>query len=276
MKKLKVALTGATGFVGHNVLNNLIKNDNFDIVAVIRPGNSIIESANISSVHIDISEPKNNMFELMGKPDVLIHLAWEGLPNYQSSHHCESELPRQYLFLKNLVEQGLKFMVITGTCFEYGMQEGGLSSKANTRPNNSYGHAKDALRAKLQLLQVENSFKLVWARLFYLYGEGQSSKSLFSQLELAVKMKRKKFNMSGGEQLRDYLPVDEAAKKLVKIAQAKPTNRILNICSGKGKAIKSIVEDHIKSNNWDIELNLGFFPYLEYEPMEFWGIRDDV
>lgn len=275
MKKLKVALTGATGFIGHNVLNNLIKNDNFDIIAVIRPGSSI-ERANISSVHIDISKPKNNMFEIMGKPDVLIHLAWEGLPNYQSSHHFENELPSQYLFLKSLVEQGLKFMVITGTCFEYGMQEGGLSSKANTRPNNSYGHAKDALRAKLQLLQVENSFKLVWARLFYLYGEGQSSKSLFSQLELAVKMKKKKFNMSGGEQLRDFLPVDEAAKKLVKIAQAKPTNRILNICSGEGKSIRSIVEGHIKNNNWDIELNLGFFPYPEYEPLEFWGIRDDA
>ena len=104
----------------------------------------------------------------MGRPDVLIHLAWGGLPNYRSLHHFEHELPIQYRFLSDLVRSGLSGLVVAGTCFEYGMQSGQLSEDMGSCPDNPYGFAKDALRRQLEYLHEVNSFALTWARLFYI------------------------------------------------------------------------------------------------------------
>ena len=47
-----------------------------------------------------------------------------------------------------------------------------------------------------------------------MFGKGQNSNSIISQLDFAIKNKQKVFRMSGGEQIRDYLPVEKAAEKL--------------------------------------------------------------
>jgi dTDP-6-deoxy-L-talose 4-dehydrogenase (NAD+) len=77
-----------------------------------------------------------------------------------------------------------------------------------TAPVTPYGLAKDTLRKFLEMLQEVHPFTLQWVRLFYLYGPGQNPKSLLSQLDAAIEQGDPVFRMSGGEQLRDYLPVD--------------------------------------------------------------------
>ena len=77
------------------------------------------------------------------------------------------------------------------------------------------------LRRQLGHLKEIKPFALTWARLFYLYGEGQAENSLLPQLKKAVEQGDKVFNMSGGEQLRDYLPVAEVARRLVSLALAR-------------------------------------------------------
>ena len=212
----------------------------------------------------------------MGRPDVLIHLAWGGLPNYKSLHHFEEELPAQYRFLKALLESGLKNLLVTGTCFEYGMQSGPLREHMESRPNNPYGFAKDMLRRQLEYLQQVRPFNLTWARLFYLYGEGQAENSLLPQLKRAVERGDRVFNMSGGEQLRDYLPITKVAQNIVSLAMTSRDNGVVNICSGKPISVRKLVEGWIKENGWSIDLNLGHYPYPEYEPMAFWGSRDKL
>ena len=81
----------------------------------------------------------------------------------------------------------------------------------------------------------------------------------------------KKFNMSGGKQLRDYLHVEKVAKFIVKISLQNKINGIINCCSGKPISIRDLVEGYLEENNKNIELNLGHFPYPDYEPMAFWG-----
>ena len=51
-----------------------------------------------------------------------------------------------------------------------------------------------------------------------MYGEGQNKNSLIALLDEAIKNGGKEFNMSGGEQLRDYLHSDEVVKNITKIA----------------------------------------------------------
>jgi dTDP-6-deoxy-L-talose 4-dehydrogenase (NAD+) len=153
------------------------------------------------------------------------------------------------------------------------MQYGPLHEGLETGPNNPYGFAKDALRLQLQSLQREIPFNLTWTRLFYLFGDGQSPTSLLSQLRASVARGEKVFNMSGGEQLRDYLPVAQAAEILVRLASGSRDHGIVNVCSGKPISVRGLVEGWIRENGWPIVPNLGFYPYPDYEPMAFWGDR---
>jgi dTDP-6-deoxy-L-talose 4-dehydrogenase (NAD+) len=153
------------------------------------------------------------------------------------------------------------------------MQSGPLSESLPAVPNNPYGFAKDSLRRQLEYLQQFSSFSLIWTRLFYLYGEGQSSNSLLPQLMKAVKRGDPVFGMSGGEQLRDFLPIAEVAKYLVCLAMTACNIGVVNVCSGKPTSVRRLVEGWIKENGWTIELGLGQYEYPEYEPMAFWGDR---
>lgn len=266
-----VAVTGASGFIGRHVLGELCK-EQVDVVAVTRDASRLKDlSPGIRVVEMDISFPKQDDFARMGCPEVLIHLAWDGLPNYKSMHHFESELPQQYLFLKSLVESGLSSLLVAGTCFEYGMQSGSLSEEVKPFPNNPYGYAKDSLRRQLEFLKHSKPFNLIWGRFFYMYGEGQAANSLYSQLKDAVFRNDEVFNMSGGEQLRDYLPVTEVARRVVRLALAGSDIGIVNICAGKPVSVRRLVEQWLSENNWEITLNPGYYPYPDYEPMAFWG-----
>jgi dTDP-6-deoxy-L-talose 4-dehydrogenase (NAD+) len=120
-------------------------------------------------------------------------------------------------------------------------------------------------------LQQQHPFLFKWVRLFYLYGKGQNPNSLVSQLEKAISNGDKVFNMSGGEQVRDYLPVEQAAEYVVKIALQDKVNGVINCCSGEPVSVKDFVKKYLDKINKDISLNLGHYPYTDYEPMQFWG-----
>ncbi len=270
---MRIAVTGASGFIGRAVVDELSRRG-IEVAACAR---SSLDTASVPGgmtvVRLDLHDSSADAYERLGRPDTLIHLAWSGLPNYKSLHHIEQELPAQYRFLRGLVESGLTSLVVAGTCFEYGMQSGPLDEDLPTRPGNPYGFAKDALRQQLEYLKDAHPFALTWARLFYLYGEGQAETSLLPQLRKAVERGEKTFNMSGGEQLRDYLSVDEAAGHLVSLALAGRDAGAVNVCSGRPVSVRRLVEGWIRDNGWSIGLNLGHYPYPDYEPMAFWGKR---
>jgi nucleoside-diphosphate-sugar epimerase len=270
---VKIAITGATGFIGRHVVAEMEQRSMSPILMVQPSGEIPAPLSKHVAVLMDLRDPPANAFGLLGRPDTLIHLAWAGLTNYKSLHHFEEELPAQYRFLKGLVEAGLKNLVVAGTCFEYGMQSGPLSEDMETRPSNPYGFAKDMLRCQLEYLQQVRPFNLTWGRLFYLYGAGQAENSLLPQFRKAIEQGDQIFNMSSGEQLRDYLPVTEVTKYLVHLAMANQNHGIVNICSGKPVSVRKLVEGWIKENGWSITLNLGHYPYPDYEPMAFWGNR---
>jgi dTDP-6-deoxy-L-talose 4-dehydrogenase (NAD+) len=269
---MRIAVTGATGFIGRAVLAEL-SHRGIAAVACSRTGVGPLSSVGHSAVALDLHEPPDDTFDRLGQPEVVIHLAWGGLPNYRSLHHIEFELPAQYRFLKSLVEGGVRSLVVAGTCFEYGMQSGPLGEDLPTRPTNPYGFAKDTLRRELEFFKLTRPFALTWARLFYLHGEGQAPSSLLPQLRKAVDEGAKRFDMSGGEQLRDYLAVEEAARLLVSLSVTVKDAGVVNVCSGRPVSVRHLVEGWIEEYGWTIDLNLGHFPYPDYEPMAFWGDR---
>lgn len=268
---MKIAVTGSNGFIGRHVLTELLKHE-IEIIAITRSsGRPAWLNKAIHNVEIDISRFPQDCYEQIGCPEIMIHLAWDGLPNYKSSYHLKTELPKQFNFLKAMIKSGLPSLLVTGTCFEYGIQSGSLSEEMQVKPNNPYGHAKNELRQQLETLKSDNTFSLTWARLFYMYGQGQADASLYTKLKEAVMHGDKVFNMSGGEQIRDYLPVEEVARQIVKLAMVQRDLGIINICSGNPISVRKLVEQWLYENNWNIKLNLGHYPYPDYEPMEFWG-----
>lgn len=273
---MKVAVTGARGFIGRHVIGELGRRD-VEVIATERPGvvRERPPAMNVRWVAFDIANPPEDSFAALERPDVLLHLAWDGLPNFRSLSHIESELPRQYAFLSNVIRHGLPALVTVGTCLEYGRQSGPLAAELETRPANPYGFAKDVLRRKLQYLKAVHPYRLTWARLFYMYGDGQPATSLLPALKAAVAAGRSEFPMSGGEQLRDYLPVNEVARRLADLTLNPDAPGLLNLCSGQPISVRRLVEGWIERNGWKIVPKYGELPYADYEPMAFWGDPDD-
>lgn len=270
---LKILLTGATGFIGSYLLQELLKRNHTVIATYTNFKKIKIEflSQNVKFVEFNLHQDfKENLFDKFDKPDMLIHLAWAGLPNYNELFHIEN-LHYHYDFIKNLVSNGLENVTVSGTCFEYGKVNGCLSENMPTNPNNSYAIAKDNLRKYIQILQKHYEFSYKWIRLFYMYGKGQSEKSLLSILEKDIKNGKKIFNMSGGEQLRDYLHIAKLSEYFADITFSDYNNEIINCCSGTPISIRNLVEKYLQEKGLKMELNLGYYPYLEHEAMAFWG-----
>ena len=272
-----VLVTGGTGFIGNYIVEALLKEGHEIIVTGTNreKAEKIVWFNKVTFIELDIENKDHQDFFFQRIPVVqkLIHLAWQGLPNYKELHHFEKNLLQQYFFLKKVIESGVKDITITGTCFEYGMQNGCLRADMPSEPENSYALAKDTLRKFLEQLKKTEEFNLKWLRLFYMYGKGQSENSILSQLDRALENGDVVFKMSGGEQLRDYLPVEEVAHIIVTYSLYSEESFIKNVCSGFAISIKDLVENHLKIRNKNIELDLGYYPYSDFEPFAFWGSR---
>lgn len=274
---MRVAVTGATGFVGRHVLSVLRRRNGVEVIAASRSGLATAVSApQVQHVAVDVDEPASAVFDRLGQPEVLVHLAWGGLPNYRSLHHFESQLPMQYRFLQGLLAAGLKKLVCTGTCFEYGMQSGSLHESSPIAPDNPYGYAKAALHRQLEFLQATREFGLTWARLFYMYGADQPANTLYSQVQAALQRSDSSFPMSPGDQLRDYMRIDDVAATLVTLALDAPAAGTVNVCSGIPVSVRSLVEQWIEASGKSMALKLGAFAYPTHEPRAFWGSNEKL
>jgi nucleoside-diphosphate-sugar epimerase len=209
--------------------------------------------------------------EQFGDADVVMHLAWPGLPNYRQSFHLEENLPRDFRFLESLVEAGFERLLVTGTCLECSPKSGCLEEHDEGEPTLAYPLAKARLRKQLEALRRRKPFVLQWARLFYMYGPGQNPGSLLAQLDRAIDSGATSFDMSGGAQVRDFSPVTDIATKLVRLAEHPEWDGVTHICSGQPITVRELVERHLAARGASLKLNLGVFPYADYEPMEFWG-----
>ena len=270
---MKVLVTGATGFVGRHVVAQLLGRGH-EVVAAARDGAKARNFAwfdRVRFIACDIHDAIDNPVERFGRPEAVMHYAWPGLPNYESPSHYEKTLPADYCFLNSLVQDGIGQLLVAGTCVEYGMQSGALAESLPTTPTSPYARAKDALRKQLESLQQQHRFTLQWARLFYMHGEGQSANSLLAQLDRAIDGGEAVFNMSGGEQMRDYLPVGEVASRCVTLLEHPECHGVVNVCSGEPISVLRLVERHLAGRGARIRLNLGYYPYPGNEPMAFWG-----
>ena len=271
---MKIAITGATGFIGRHVRSLLVKTDHV-VVLVVRNVKKVGDIAASEEIVVaDLSQARTDWFELFGKPDAVLHLAWGGLSNYMDSYHVDVELPMQLKFLQSLIDSGLKKLVVAGTCYEYGLSSGAISESQMTNPNTPYGIAKDSLRKALFEIRSKKDFELTWARVFYPYGEGQSENSIYSQLTKAISSDEKEFAMGSGVQMLDFIQVTRVAKVLRTFVTETKGVGLINVGSGEPQSVIEFVKKLIYHFESNIVPRVGAVADREYESLSFWSDND--
>jgi dTDP-6-deoxy-L-talose 4-dehydrogenase (NAD+) len=267
-----ILLTGGTGLLGKSFLSQITKLS-CSVLNITRTGKVSKSSSVLADVHeilYDINSNELRTLDELPAPDCVIHFAWGGLSDFQSSRHLEIEFPTHKSFLEYWIMRGVKRIIVIGTCFEYGLVEGEISENISCKPVTLYGIAKNSLHVSLRDFINGGGYgtQLVWLRVFYVKSE---HRGIFGALSSAIQEGSRKFQMSGGHQIRDYLTPRQIAEKIEIIMQAPNPSEIYNICSGEPRKLIDLVEEFRLEKSSDIEFELGIFGYLDYEPMEFWG-----
>jgi len=271
-ERVPIIVSGATGFIGRHIVPLLLQRG-YAVVALGRNKEKARQHAWHESVDFHEVDMLDNCPGFIPAPGSrLMHLAWSDLSDFRSLSHLEIHLQSNYRFIKHMVEHGVQTVLVTGTCLEYGHRNGPIHPDTPAQPVLPYAAAKHMLHQQLQHLRRQQDFVLKWVRLFYMYGNGQNPRSVLAQLDTAIARGERSFRMSGGEQLRDYLPVEQVAVGLVAQLES-PGQGISHVCSSTPISIRRLVEERIQQRGAKMKLELGYFPYPDYEPMAFWGAK---
>lgn len=218
---MKVLVTGATGGIGELVIAKLLSQKHH-VIATSRDAEKAKQChfyQQVNYLPYTIGEnTQENLFAYFQKPDVLIHLAWDKLNDYKNEEHLTSILNQHKDFLENIIRNGLKNVTVIGTVYEYGLLEGELEESMPSNAIMPYPQAKNALRNYLDELKTKYTFSLKWMRVFYVFGSIKERRNLFTAMTQAIANKDELFNMSGGEQIRDFLSPEEIASNIVSAA----------------------------------------------------------
>ncbi|RCW80160.1 NAD-dependent epimerase/dehydratase family protein [Phyllobacterium bourgognense] len=264
---MKYLVTGGAGYVGQHVVQALIDRGN-EVVVVSRSAGALPDGATF--LKLDVLESDEAIYELSGRPDVLIHLAWEDGFNHASYKHLEN-LPKHVTFLRNMLSAGLKHIVGVGTMHEIGYHVGPVFETTPTFPQHAYGIAKNHLRLVQSLLCREFHAIDHWIRCYYIYGDDVLNNSIFTKLLKAEAEGKTEFPLNTGELLYDFTPVDELGAMIADVAQQREISGIINCCSGEPISLKTMVLRFIAENKLKIEPVWGAFPLRPYDSRAIWG-----
>ena len=266
---MKVVITGSTGFVGRHLVKKCV-DIGFSVLAVRTSDRDNINlhgymgGAEILRIS-NLSELRSDFFN----DTTLIHCAWENVHETQDISHFD-HATEQISFLNSVAKTAIKKVIITGTCYEYGLTYGPVSIHQKTNPNTPYAIAKNFVREAATSIFAQRNIPLTWARLFYLYGAGQNTASIYSQLSSAIERGDEVFNMSFGEQLYDYMAVEDVAEKLSQLIQHS-SPALMNLGCGRPISLRRLVESIIADRGSNIQPNFGLYPYRSQDSLAIWA-----
>ena len=267
-------LTGGTGFVGsHFIRHALIKSHK--IKAIKRNKKSdvkIILKEKPSWIIKKFSELQIDDFT---NCEVLVHMAAHSANYpYDSMENCIEFNVKETLNLFNIAySAGIRKFVLTGSCFEYGNKGEEyefIPPDAPLFPTQTYPTSKAMASILMTQWALQRNVTLKILRLFQIYGEGELQTRLWPTLREKA-LKGENFKMTYGEQIRDFIKVENVAKIILEESINMIENRISikNIGSGKPQRLKDFVFEAWERLNAKGKIELGSIPYRDNETMRF-------
>lgn len=240
-----VLVTGSTGFVGRQVINNLLDKQ-VKIRAIVRKGKETFFNDKSSKIEFVITkdlfkESVEWWQEQCKNIDTIIHVAWYAEPGkYLNSPKNIDCLKGSLNLAKGAKQAGIRRFIGIGTCFEYDLVVRNLSINTPLKPTTPYAIAKTELYKSLSQSLPSQSIELCWCRLFYLYGEGEDERRLVPYLHKQLS-NGLVAELTNGKQVRDFLDVSKVGQIIVNVAMGKQQGPI-NICSGVPITIRQLAE----------------------------------
>ena len=265
---MKILVTGADGYIGRHIINNLLDLGH-EVIAVDIHTDDINDKAEKKKLNLFTAD-LTNVYTSLGSPDVCLHMAWRDGFVHNSVNHI-GDLSSHYKFLVALMEQGLKHLAVMGTMHEVGYWEGKIDENTPCNPISMYGIAKDALRRSMIAYCKSNSILLQWLRGFYILGDDKKNHSIFSKLLQADEQGQELFPFTTGKTKYDFINVDELVEQISKAVTQTDVTGIINCCSGNPMTLAERVENFIKDHKLKIRLNYGVFPDRPYDSPIIFG-----
>ena len=236
---MKILITGITGFIGQRLLPQISTTDE---VFVICRKPMIRLPDNVSMIEADLNKLGGLFDRLrMIRPDVCVHLAWEGIPDY-GFNISRRNLDQSLALWRYLVEEcGCSKIIATGSCWEYGKLFGFCREDDKILTDSYFTWAKHSLADFGGMLAIKYRISFIWARIFYAYGLGQRGGSLIPMMADALK-KNERPMVKTPHNANDFIHVDDIAEALGLIVYKDVPTGIYNLGSGQAVPVWKVCE----------------------------------
>jgi len=272
---MRIFLTGGTGFIGSHFLARM-SGTRHQITAVRRPTSSAPARAYPGVTWLEKPLDAVDASDLAGH-DALVHLASTGVSPKPASW---SELlywnvTVSMQLVERAHEAGIHRFVVAGSSAEYGRSANDyafIPVDAPLRPVSPYAASKAAACILASTFARACHLELAYLRIFSAYGEGQCEQNFWPALRAAA-LAGEDFMMTSGEQVRDFVPVEDVADAIATAVErrdlVKGTPKFVNVGSGLPVSMREFAQRCWTEWNAQGKLILGALPYRPNEPMRF-------
>ena len=264
-----VLLTGAAGFIGSHVARLLVA-EGHHVIAVIRPGADRWRLTDVESkldvIEADLTELAAIAPRIRAKrPEICIHLAWKGWSGKAEADANLTSLGISVELLRTMPDLECPRFVAAGTCFEYPLTSSRLAETTPLAPHDLYGVCKKSLFEVAQHFSALTGVEVATPRIFYSYGPYEDARRLVPSITRSL-LGGEAAKVTPGEQVRDYLHVEDIASAIWAVASSGATGAV-NIASGEAVTIAQIARRLGELIGRPELVRIGELQYREGEPM---------
>ena len=269
---MRCLVTGATGHLGAFLTRHLL-GMGFEVAILVRPQSDLWRLSDVlGSITLlygalgDLDGIRKPLHEW--HPEVTFHLAWQGV---SGDHRNESTQITQNvagtLELFEFVQTaGCKAWIGVGSQAEYGPQPKILREGLTPRPETAYGVAKLCTGLLTEKLCEIAGMRFVWIRLLAIYGPMDDPKHLLPWV-ISRLLASERPALTPGDQLWDYLYIDDAAEAIIQLAMEPAASGIFNLGSGEAVSVRSVAEQIRDTIDPALPLGFGDIPYRHDQVM---------
>lgn len=275
---MTITLTGATGFVGRQILRNLLDRGCSVRVLVRDPSRlqdiwargalEVVQTPDL------FAEIPGRLEELLEGSETLVHAAWHVKPGHYTSPLNLACLTGTLNLAQAFAAVGGKRFVGVGTSVEYDPSAGLMTTDTRLAPNTLYGACKASAFEVLRYFLGAEGVSFAWCRIFNLYGEGADELGLVSYIRRQLEAGQEVL-LTRGDQVRDFLDVKDAAGMIADVTLGQQQGAV-NICSGEAVTVRQLAERIADEYGRRELLRFGARPENIYDPPRVVGVRKDV